>query len=516
MSAALPFLRFQRDVLRRPLSIGQQVLASVAVDGVDPIELETEAEREMAHRILGPVDRIPESARGVLVVVGGRAWGKTRFLGDYLLWRGLTADVSSLAPGEMLFGPIVAPDVDTGGQALRFALGAAEATPAIASLIESKTTSGFVLRRPDGVRYSQEVFAASRGGANVRGRSLAAGGMDEASFLRDPKTGQVNDVGNFTAMAPRVLPGGLVVLATTPWIEGVGLAATEYAANFGNPTTAIAVHAPTLLMLDSAQNRAMVERERRRDPDNAAREFDAVFLTGGAGVFFGPELLGPALDDGLSPRESAEPGYRVAIGGDLGLVTDCSAFVAVHRAGDQIVVADMLEMAPSKGKPLKLSEVVRAGCAFAARHGQRVIAVDHHALEPAREHLPEGFKLVPVEGGQAPKVERFLCVRDTLRESRLHIPGAFSALVSQLGDVVAKPTAGGGLSITIPRRSGSHGDTAAAAVLAIWKVSQDDARHANAYTDARRMWLRATGFVGDGKFHDYAPPDRGGRRGDRI
>jgi hypothetical protein len=182
---------------------------------------------------------------------------------------------------------------------------------------------------------------------------------------------------------------------------------------------------------------------------------------------------------------------RVAIGGDIGLVRDASAFAAVHRIGEDIVLAEILEMRPRRlGKgatePLKLSEVVRAGCAFAARHGQSTIHVDDHVRVPALEHLPRGFDLKRVAASNEAKAERFRLVKEALRRQVLHIPGSLVRVVTQLGDVVARPGAGGIVQITQPRRAGSHGDAAAATVLAISQAS-DRVRGRNRMLEALRQ-----------------------------
>jgi hypothetical protein len=469
------FSTFEDQVLRvQPASDGQRALTTVAFDRVQPIDLPP-ALLAKAREIFGPVDYIPEPAWGVLDVIGGRGWGKSqRLIGHYGLFRMLTADLAGLAPGEWGFFAVVAPDVETGAQSFRFALGAAKAAPSIAHLIESESSDRFVIARPDGRRVAFEVFAASKGGSSVRGRSLVGAGLDEASFFRDRATGTINDADIFSAITPRVLPGGMVVVATTPWLENVGLAATEFTKNFATPTTCIAAHCPTLTMLDTAQNRAMAAREYKRDEDNARRELDAEFLTGGAGLFFGPELVAPAIAPDLPISESWDGKTPDVVSGDIGLVQDASAFAATRRVGDQVILVDLLELRPRKGSPLKLSDVVRLGCEFAERHGAKTIRVDHHVLEPAREHLPDGFHLDPVEGGQAPKAERFLKVRELLRQGQLRIPGQFAQLATQLGDVVSKPTPGGSLSITLPRRGGTHLDTVSAFVIAAWAVAASD------------------------------------------
>jgi hypothetical protein len=467
-STKTAFVPFVENTLVVRLSPAQRVVALVAFDRVEPVDLDGE-ERELARQLFGDIETVPPEARHVLVLLKGARVGGTYVFGAlYSLWRALTADLSTLAPGERASALIMSPRLPVAQQCLRFAVGAVKGTEELQFTLDRETTNTAVIRRPsDGRHVALEVIAGERGGASLRGRSLVSAVMSETGFFRDA-TAVVNDVESFRAITPRVLPGGMTVLESTPYLEQ-GLLYDEFTRNFGTPTTALAVSAPTLLMLDSERNRAAVQAELDNNPDNARREFFAEFVTGGAGLMFGPAILQPALrkELAIAVERPAHP-WRVAIAGDLGLVQDASAFVAVHYLGSELRAAEALELRPSKGKPLKLSEVVAAACAFAGRHGERTIWVDHHVLQPAREWVPEGFTLAAVPGGQEEKAGMFTDARKAFREGRVAVPGKLQRLLVQLGQIAAKPTPGGGTQIVIPRRAGTHLDLAEAFVRALW------------------------------------------------
>jgi len=164
------------------------------------------------------------------------------------------------------------------------------------------------------------------------------------------------------------------------------------------------------------------------------------------------------------------------VGGDLGLIRDASAFCAIAQRGNYFDVEDIIELKPARNAPLKLSAVCQAGADFAQEHGAHVIHVDHHVLEPAREHMPRGVRLEPVSGGQDAKADRFATVRNLLNEERVRIPRRFIRLANQLREIVSRPTSAGGLQITLPRRAGVHGDIASAFVLALSEAAAA-ARH---------------------------------------
>ena len=470
MSAApVPFVRFVETVLGVRLHPAQSVLCRVAFDGIEPSDLEGD-DRGLARQLFGETETIPTEARAVLVAVCGARSGKSRVLGAlYSLWRALTADLTALAPGELAVALIVCPDLRLARQTLRFALGAAKAVPSIARLIEGESADALTLRRPDEHVVSLEALPATRGGSALRGRSLVSAVLDECAFFRD-ESFQVNDQELFRAVAPRILPGGLIVVCSTPWAES-GLLYDEFSRNHGHPVTALAALAPTDVM--NPAKRAEVERERARDPENARREFDAEFMPMGSGLFFDGNAIDQAIDRALTTPLSSDGARGTAVGGDLGLVRDSSAFVAVQQREGFFVPAEVVELRPEKGAPLKLSVVCATGAEFARRHAVGSIAVDHHALEPAREHMPDDVALDAIEGGQDAKVARYILARSLLNEGRLRVPSSERRLIQQMREVIARPTPGGGLQITLPRRAGAHGDVLSAFVVALAAIAGD-------------------------------------------
>ncbi len=461
---ALPFVEFCERVLKVTLTPGQRTLARVAFDGVAPSKLDPE-ERAIAESLLGPIDEVPPSARLVLTLVkGARIGGSYVFGALYSLWRALVADLSTLAPGEIAVALVVAPDLRLSRQILRYALGAAESVPAIDRLIVTKGTDGLTLLRPDGRKVAIECLPATRGGSAVRGRSLVCAVLSEAAFFRDDSAA-VNDVDVFRAVMPRVMPGGLTVLESTPWVE-TGLLFDLFSRNHAEPIDALAALCPTLAMRDDERTKLVVANEFARDPENARREFGAEFIFGGSGLFFGPELLRAAMVD-EPPYRSRAHFQSIELGADVGLVSDASAIAAVGTRGEMLTLCDFKEWRPKKGAPLKLSEVVGAFCEFAARYDERSITVDHHELEAGKEHLPDGFSLTACAGGGDAKTARFLKVRELLRQEQLKIPTQFSKVANQLSLIVSKPKPGGGTSIILPRRAGTHLDVASAFILAV-------------------------------------------------
>src|SRR6185369_8538592 len=247
------------------LTVAQRAFARVVYDGAEPADLEG-SERDAAHAIFGALGAIPAVARRVVVQVKGRDAGGSRLGAERCAHLGLTLPIDRIGVQELAF-------VVFGGPKLRHArVGLRHARSALKKhgvAILEDSTDGFTIVRHDGRRVRFEAFAASRGGDTVRGVPIIAALLDEAGFYYDESSGVANGEAIFGAIVPRLLPGGQVLIVSSPWAES-GLLFTEFTRNHGAPVTAIAALCPTGLMRDDPETLAMIAVERERDPDNAA------------------------------------------------------------------------------------------------------------------------------------------------------------------------------------------------------------------------------------------------------
>jgi len=469
-----PYVAFVERVLGVTLTPAQKVLAAVAFDRVEPRDLEG-SDRDLARRLFGDVDTVPPEARAVLVAVCGARGGKSYLLGAlYSLWRALTADLSRLAPGELASAVVVAPDLRLARQELRFVTGAARSVPSIASCVEREDSDAVVLRRPDGRAVAVEVLPATRGGSAVRGRSLLAAVLSEAGFFRDADS-VVNDEEVFHAVAPRVMPGGLVVIASTPW-AAMGLLHDEFTRNFGHPVTALACHAPTLLLRDGdAGIAAMVARERARDSDNARREFDAMFMATSNRLAFGRELDAATVDDiptgrvvapwlacdpaersdgfgwswgyGLLPLAERDrlPVMRVSASGAQSIVRDAAGAIVLQPtvARATIVVAGSGEFPPDT----PWDHIAARLAAHCRSWGIGEVWGDQRGDAGMSSLLrPHGVRYRSFHWTQESKVEAVEHLVRLMREGRLLIKrGACDGMIAELRAMQFRPRDGGSL-----------------------------------------------------------------------
>lgn len=455
---------------------GQAELARVAFDGTEPVD------RDVAQQLFGCADfaSLPVGARDVVAAVCGGRGGKSYVLVALRLVYGmLVRDLSSLAPGQRAVALVVAPNDELRQEVVNYALGAYRSKPELAALLrlprgtkDEDIVSEFTIRRPDGHRVTFRGGVATRGGYGGRGKSLTDFAMDEAAFFRD-KSSKVNDEDIFKAASARVLPGGQTIVASTPWAES-GLLYEMWRENFSKPRTAIVAHAPTTLLNGSDWAKRIVDREMKRDPENAEREFGAKFMTGGTVVFFPPGLIDACIDETLSVDEPRMPHFtdQVAAGGDLGFRSDSSALAITHlTTKPQIILAELFERQPQAGKPLKPSETVKAFGVRMRAHGVTCMMADQHYRETATEHLEEK-DIAFIDAPGAPD-EVYVRARQKMREGIVKF-ARHERLIRQLKEVQGKPLPGGKMQIILPRwAKGGHGDLVSAFVLGLWQLATD-------------------------------------------
>jgi hypothetical protein len=470
--------RLAADGFAEPLSPVQRVAVKIAFDRLEPRDLDAE-EYAIAQRLLcpegqtEPIDVIPSGpARRVFTLVKGARIGGTYVFGAlYSCWRTLTADLSTLAPGEKPRALLGAPDLDLAAQALNYAKGVF-GHPELAPLVIVNSVTQLIIRRPDGWEVEIMPRAAAKGGRAFRSRSLVSAVLSEVAFFED-SSHAVNDVECFAAVSPRVLPGGLTVLESTPYAE-MGLLHDEFSRNHGKPTTCLAMHGPTLFVLPTERNRDAVTAERIRDAENAEREFDAKFIGAAAVKFFDPRTINAAIDPELALPALPAPHTLRAVGVDLGFVRNSSVGCPVERGASGYRVLNLLELKPGK-EPLKPSRVFAELAALADAVEAEDMVADGHYSESAREAFVDrerSLAFIAAPSGQQGKAEMYTEARRILAEGQLRLPN-HPRLLNQLREVMRRPLPGGGMAIYSPEDAkGAHGDTVSALCAAVWRLSR--------------------------------------------
>jgi phage FluMu gp28-like protein len=266
-----------------------------------------------------------------------------------------------------------------------------------------------------------------------------------------------------------LIRGGSLLAETTPWLEG-GYWQRLYTSNFGAPSTALVVRAPTLVFFPTDETRALVQAEKARDPVNAAREYECTWVTAGAAYFDGG-----AIDDACDLSRPLDlppdPRARVGVGVDLAFRGDASACVVVMDRGDGVAHVARVELAkPQRGRALVPSEVLSHFAEIATGYGASVACADGHYFQAAQEVLgAKGITLVATGTSAESKTRAFAHAKELLHGGRVRLPPS-GPLRDELRAVTVRNIAGGGVKIESPRTRGSHGDAASAWCAALWSL----------------------------------------------
>lgn len=455
---------------------------------------------------------LPRRAHRLIAIrAGGRAGKTSRFLATKALHAALTVELPTLAPGERPVALLIAPDLVLARQILGFVRGYCDpsVSPALASLVVRDTADEIEIRRPhDGVAVLIRVRAASRGGKGGRGFVFVFAGLDEAAFFRDESSGVVNDTEIYRPIAQRLAPGAQAWIASTPWVEGVGLLEETLSKDFGAHEHALCAVAPTRVLNPTWDPDGTIEAAlRESDPDNADREILAIPLAAGSRQFFDKSALDAATDDRRPIDLAPMPDALYGAAGDFAFRRNASALAIVRRIPvdspdgtdrDRYELAFLDERRPEKGAPLKPAAVVDDFAPAVVRYGatEGLGADSHERDDLADEMARHGVTVVPLPEGQSGKAEQYLFFRRLTREGRWSMP-KHPRLRAQLNGITSKPAPGGGMTISSTTTAdGAHGDLVSAMVGAAWRASratltqpasppppidQDDARSLGAF-----------------------------------
>lgn len=473
-ASVIPFYEFCEKVLGLELTLGQRVIAKVAFGDLQPGDLEGD-EREIALELFGGVLHVSPKAKRFVVMRLGRGSGKTTLCAAYSVYCAICQNPGRIGPGDTPYVITIAPDRPTAALSISMCREMIRRNPALERLVVGDEKQLITLRRPNGLQVKIEAFAASRGGATVRGRTILAFLLDEAEFFTSGDSYAVSDNDIFRALKPRLVRGGKGMLVSTPWPVET-LMGAMFERSWQNCEKEVAIKAPTLLVRgEDPDVRANVEEERERDPENCRREYDCE-IDGMLGEgFFDPTCLADARNAELLLPGKYNPLWPTAAAADLGFKNDSSTLAIVQYDGHKYITVAMVELRPTPGKPLKPSFVMAKFAKMAKAYGCKFIIADGHYRESFKEALAaEGMALVPAPEGMVGKQESFSRVRAVLQEGLVVLPQdeLTVRLIQQAKLVTAKPAPGGGLSIKIPRKVGlGHGDLVSSWVIAIHRLA---------------------------------------------
>lgn len=315
----------------------------------------------------------------LIVIVAGVRGGKSLLAACAAVKGCLTADLSRLKRHEVPRFAIIAPTVDNAQATFRLLTGAMLASPQLAKLVVGDPTADtLVMRRPDGRIVEIVVVAASRGAVTVRSRWLVGFVLDEvALFGSEPNGAVINAEELLRAAETRLVPGAQGWAISSPY-GPTGLLYELYRTHFGKPGRVLVVHAPTRAM-NPTFPAEQVEAIRAREPDTAAREYDAQWIDADSAF-----LDGASVDRAMraEPLELPPvPGARYVAAWDAATRGNSWTLVigrnlAKNGEPPRIEIAVAKQWTGSKAKPLDPDATIAEIAATMRLYGVREVACD--------------------------------------------------------------------------------------------------------------------------------------------
>ncbi len=407
----------------------------------------------------------------VVVVAGVRA-GKSLIAACAAVKGSLTADLSALKSHEIARFACVAPNVDNATATFRLLVGSVLASPKLRSLVVGEPTSDtIVIRRPDGREVEIVVVAASRGAVTLRSRWLAGFVLDEVALFGSEPTGAVvNAEELLRAAETRLVPGGQGWLISSPF-GPQGLLHAMYVDHFGKPDRVLVCHAPTRAMNPSFPAE-QVEAIRARQPDVAAREYDAAWIDAETAFFDGASIeratrKAPLIVD----REDAcdyvcviDPGFR-ANAWTMAIATQRQTPAGVKHA-----IVHAREWRGSKVAPLSPRAVFAEMRVDLDRYRIRDVYSDQASGDALRDVARlEGINLIVEASTQASKLSMYANLATLLHTDSAELPPVAAVRQDLLG--VRKRIGRNGVSVDLSRTAdGRHSDFAPSVAGALAKA----------------------------------------------
>jgi hypothetical protein len=479
---------------------GGSLLSPVAEAIVDAIEgnLITTLTPAQHERIFGcAIGKLtPKRAISYYISAGGRSGKTSRFLTCIALWCAWTVPLPTLSPGEEAFAFITAPKRVLAKRCIKFVSGCVSMSRVLSAAIVKNNVESVLLKRPDGKLVSIEVSA--KGNLSGRGGTCLFYGVDEAEFFLDTAAQDLDE--QIKGAEQRIVPGGMVGVVSTPFIEGEGVMQQVIARERGKHEGALVIEKVITRELNTSWDPdGIIEKNMRCKPGgdlNVDREVYAIPYPRGTKRFFNTKKLREAMSR-LANKQLKIHG--VGAGSDLGFRRDGSGLVIAKRYQDmQIDVPRMYVERPTDG-PLIPSIVCSNFARIAREHGASAIATDGHYVETMRKHLSDvGLGLIDSPTGREGKLGMFVAAYQVFHDDRICLgempEDEREDLIDQLSRITTKKLPGGGEEIIIPRRvvrteadagaaTTDHCDGAAAFVTALWACgagemvarAQDDA-----------------------------------------
>lgn len=292
-------------------------------------------ERALFNEVAGNREPPTRKVRELVVVVSRRA-GKGRIGAALAVYEAVLVDHSAkLSPGEVGVIAIVSPTLAQSAIMLDYVLGYLEASSVLKAEIEAVTDTEVKLRN------GNVIVTLASDYRSLRGRTLLACLLDEASFLRDEQS-RASDIETARAVLPGLMTtGGMLTVLSSPY-RRVGLVFQRHRDFYGKDSPDCLVVAGPSSTFNPCLDLGEIERASEADPEAARSEWLGEFRSDLA-MFLSDEIIDAAVAQGRPIELPPQKGIRYSAFADPSGGRGDHFVVAIgHKTADDIFVCDAI------------------------------------------------------------------------------------------------------------------------------------------------------------------------------
>jgi hypothetical protein len=260
--------------------------------------------------------------------------------------------------------------------------------------------------------------------------------------------------------------GGQGLVISSPFGPS-GLLYSLWRTHFGNPGRVLVCHAPTIAM-NAAIDREAIEAIRARDPDAAAREYDALWVDAHTAL-----LDGAAVDTAVrsDPIEAPPPPPGGSLIAAWDAATRGNAWTLVvaqtNRNPASVRVLVARQWIGSRVTPLMPTEVLKDAAALLLRYGLRAVHTDQHGGDFVRALASQvGLTVIEHATPGEWKDRAYSTLRTLFATGAIELPPV-PALVADL-KLIRRTATANGIRVDLPKTpDGRHCDFAPSLALAV-------------------------------------------------
>ncbi len=301
---------------------------------------------------------LPASPPKLFDTVAAVRCGKSLIEAAKILRWSQVVDVSSLGAGETPRIPIVSYRMDQAQAVYDHLLGALLRSPVLNELLIGKPgKQELMLRHPSGRAIEVKVIAGSRAGTTLVSRWLAGIVFDEAPRLQGQEDGIVNLDDALAAVQARILTGGQIDCAGSPWAPR-GTIYRHFVESFGMPSEdLVMVVAPGKALNPGRYTDAFCAELERRDPRAYKTDVLAQFADLEDSLLSSHDVLACTRDTGTQAYDER---FEYVAAMDPAMRGNAWALVILCCSGPETYsVAHIQQWQGSNSSPLRPSNVLR-------------------------------------------------------------------------------------------------------------------------------------------------------------